>query len=55
MTTLKKTEKERLPREVMCKEDGDGDLHVSGKDILSPVWKIEFWEMETGRTDHCGK
>jgi hypothetical protein len=49
-------EEERLPGEVLYKEeDGDGDLHIRGKDILSPLWKIEFWKMEAGRTDHCGK
>jgi hypothetical protein len=50
------TKEETLPREVLYNgEEGEGDLHISGKDISSPLWKTEFWKMEAGRTDHCGK
>jgi hypothetical protein len=25
-----------------------------GKNILTPLCKIQIWKMETGRTDYCG-
>jgi hypothetical protein len=30
-------------------DDGEGDLNISGKHMLNPLWKVE-----TGRIDYCG-
>jgi hypothetical protein len=28
--------------------------NISSKHILSPLWKIEFWKIKTGKRNHCG-
>jgi hypothetical protein len=35
-------------------EEVEGVIRGTGKHILNPLWKIEDWKMETGRTDNCG-
>jgi hypothetical protein len=49
------TRKRRRRSRRKKKKDEGSNLQISRKNILSPLWKFEVWEMETGRTDYCGK
>jgi hypothetical protein len=35
-------------------ESGEGEVCMNVKHILSPLWKIDIWMMETGRADYRG-
>jgi hypothetical protein len=36
------------------KDKRKGNQHVSGKHMLSQLWKIEIWKMETGEVHYSG-
>jgi len=33
----------------------DGDIHMSGNQILGPLWRVEFRKMETGNRNYAEK
>lgn len=53
-TTLNKWRKKDYQYLLHCTRKKKRDLLVTGKQILSPLWKTKIWKMETGRTDYCG-